>query len=692
MKKLYINLLLVLLSAGVTAQIDRSKMPEPGPAPKIELGETQSFTLENGLKVFVVENDKLPRVAYSLQLDIDPFAEGDKMGMADLAGDLMSRGTKNRTKDEINFEIDFIGASFGTSSTSVFGSSLKKNQIKLLEIMSDVVKNPDFKQEELDKLKTQYISNIQSQKDDPDAIAGNVTRVLLYGKEHPYGEIMTEETVGNVTLEDTKNIYNTYFKPNVAYLAVVGDITLDEAKELVTKYFGDWERGKVPTHTYETPAKPSAPQVAFVNKPGAVQSVISVFNTIDLKPGSEDDITASIANGILGGGFVSKLNLNLREEHSYTYGARSSISSDEWVGSFSASAKVRNEVTDSALTEMIKEVMAMPNGKITEDELTTIKNYRSGTFAIGLESASRKASYAINIDKYNLPEDYYATYLKKVADITLEDVKRVSKKYINPYQGYILVVGNQEEVAEKLKSFSPTGVLKFYDSYGNEVEETTAKAAPEGVTAETVLNAYLDAIGGQKNLSKVNSISMDMKASMQGKPLQIEVTIDGSGKLYQAISMNGNVMQKQVYNGEKAIVSGMQGTQSLEGDELNKMKEEAVLFPEMNYLKEGYTTVLKGMDTKYDEEVYVLKITSPSGAEKTNFYSVESGLLLGSEEMTETPQGSFMNSSTYSEYTTIKGVKYPFKIVEGVGPQTIEMYMNELKVNPKVGDDKYAVE
>lgn len=680
------------MTVGVSAQVDRSKMPEPGPAPKIELGETQSFTLENGLKVFVVENNKLPRVAYSLQLDIDPFAEGDKMGMADLAGDLMSRGTKNRTKDEINFEIDFIGASFGTSATSAFGSSLKKHQVKLLEIMSDVVKNSDFKQEELDKLKTQYISNIQSQKDDPDAISSNVSRVLLYGKDHPYGEIMTEETIENVTLEDAKNVYNTYFKPNVAYLAVVGDITMAEAKELVTKYFGDWKRGEVPTHSYKTPEKPTAPRVAFVNKPGAVQSVISVFNTIDLKPGSPDDITASITNGILGGGFVSKLNLNLREEHSYTYGARSSISADEWVGSFSASAKVRNEVTDSALTEMIKEVMAMRSGDITEDELTTIKNYRSGTFAIGLESASRKASYAINIDKYNLPQDYYATYLKKVADITLADVKSVSKKYINPMQGYILVVGNQEEVAEKLKQFSPTGVIQYYDSYGNEVEETTAKPAPEGVTAQSVLAAYIDAIGGEKNVEKVKSISMDMKATMQGMPLEIEITIDGEGKLFQAIKMNGNVMQKQVYNGEKAIMSGMQGTQNLEGDDLNKMKEEAVLFPEMNYMKGDYTIELKGIDTKFDEEVYVLRITSPYGSEKTNFYSVESGLLLGSEEMIESPQGSFMNSSEFTEYTTVKGVKYPFKISEGMGPQTIEMFMNELTVNPKVAADKYSVE
>jgi len=519
-----------------------------------------------------------------------------------------------------------------------------------------------------------------------------VQRVLLYGKDHPYGEIMTEETIDNVTLEDAKSIYTTYFKPNVAYLAVVGDITVDEAKPLVEKYFGSWEKGEVPTHTYETPEQPSQPIVAFVNKPGAVQSVVSMFNTIDLKPGSADDITASVANGILGGGFVSKLNLNLREEHSYTYGARSSISSDEWVGSFSASAKVRNEVTDSSLNEMIKEIMGMTGGQITNDELQTIKNYRSGTFAIGLESAQRKASYAINIDKYELPADYYATYLKKVADITLDDVKRVSAKYINPLKGYILVVGNQEEVAEKLKQFSPNGIIKYYDSYGNEVEETTAKPAPEGVTAETVVNSYIEAIGGKKNLEKVKSINMMMTTTMQGMPFEINVIIDNAGNFYQGVSMNGSVVQKQVCDGEKALSSGMQGKQMLEGDDLAKVKEDAVLFQELNYMSSDYTLELKGVDTKYDQEVYVLKITSPSGNEKTKYYAVESGYLLGAESVLETPQGNFMSTKIYDEYTPVKGVKYPYKITETVGPQNVEQFVKTIDINGKLDQSLFKVE
>ena len=148
----------------------------------------------------------------------------------------------------------------------------------------------------------------------------------MYGKNHPYGELTTEETLKNIELDDVKAYYSSYVKPNVAYMAVVGDIDLKEAKTLITKYFGDWESGEVPTHTYEMPEAPKTMKVVLVNKPGAVQSVISTINILDLKPGSADAIAANITNGILGGGFVSKLNLNLREANYYTYGARSSIS------------------------------------------------------------------------------------------------------------------------------------------------------------------------------------------------------------------------------------------------------------------------------------------------------------------------------------------------------------------------------
>ncbi|MBL4708696.1 MAG: insulinase family protein [Flavobacteriales bacterium] len=679
-KKIYINLVLILLCGSLIAQVDRSKMPEPGPAPKIDLGETQSFTLDNGLKVFVVENHKLPKVSFALQFDVDPLLEGDKTGAADMAGDMMSKGTTNRTKDELNFSVDFIGASFSTSSSFVFGSSLKKHTVKLLEIMSDAVKNSDFKSEELEKLRTQYISGKQTEKDDPDAIAGNIRRVLLYGKNHPYGELTTEETLKNITLKDVKAYYSTYIKPNVAYLAVVGDIDVKEAKTLVEKYFGDWEKGEVPTHIYEMPAAPKTMQVVMVNKPGAVQSVIATFNTIDLKPGSENAIKSAITNGVLGGGFTSKLNLNLREAHSYTYGARSSISSDELIGNFNASAKVRNEVTDSALVEMMKEIMNMRNGNVTADELETIKNYRTGTFAIGLENAQTKARYAINIEKYGLDKQYYANYLKNVAAVSLEDVNAISKKYINPMNGYVLVVGNQEEVAEKVKSFSPSGNIIYLDVDGNPAAAESFKKAPAGMTAEKVISKNIEAIGGMKAISKVKSMKMEMGFSTQGMAFGITVISEAPNKQVTEVLMNGNVMEKTIFNGKEGVSTGMRGKTIFDEERNAQTAVESFMFPEIEYLKEAYKVELLGVGNKNDEDVYAVKIIKPTSDVMTNYYSIATGLLVMSEAIIE---GS-LAESLYSDYTEVKKIKVPYTILRDMGPQKVEVKVKKVTVNTKL--------
>jgi len=684
----------VLMGFTVNAQVDRSKMPEAGPAPKIELGEIQSFTMDNGMKVFVVENHKLPRVTYSMVLDIDPFTEGDKVGMADLAGDLISKGTNSKTKDELNFEVDFIGASFGTSATSMFGRSLTKHQNKLLEIMSDVAMNPAMKQEELDKLKKQYISGIQTEKDDPDAISRNVRRVLLYGKDHPYGEITTEESLENVTLEDVNNYYQTYWRPNVAYMAVVGDVKMKEVKSMLEKYFGKWEKKEVPTHEYEMPKQSEGMQIAFVNKPGAVQSVITVANTIDLKPGGEDAVASAVTNGILGGGFVSKLNLNLREAHSYTYGARSSISSDELVGNFNASAKVRNEVTDSALVEMMKEINAMRDGSVTEDELNTIKNYRTGIFAYSLENPQTKANFAINIQRYNMPEDYYATYLKRLSEVGLDDVKSISQKYIQPDKGFMLVVGNQEEVAEKVKALSPNGKISFYDSYGNPAEETSMKAVSGDVTAESVVNNYIEAVGGKEAIEGIKTVKMVYGAEMGGQKMEMKVVSQSPDKYLQEMSMGGGAMivQKQVVNGDKGKQSGMQGAKDLSEEEVKDLLEEMNPIPEINFLGEDYELELKGIDKKNDQDVYVLKIMKSNGDEQTNYYSTETGLLVSSVKMVDTPQGKMPDETGFGDYKDVNGVKIPHNIIVSAGPRKLTFVLTEAEVNGKLDKGLFSLD
>src|SRR5690606_15760460 len=389
MKNTIIYFLTALCSMTVaTAQVDRTQYPEPGPAPQINIGDPATFTLPNGLKVFVVENHKLPRVTYSLVLDRDPILEGDKAGLTTLMGDMLMGGTTSRSKDELDEAIDRIGARIGVTSTSATASSLKKYNGQLLDLFADVLFHPAFPPSELDKLKKQLISSLAAAKDDPSSIIGVVRNAAMYGKDHPYGETETETTVQNLQVADFKAYYNTYFKPNVAYLAIVGDITVAEARDLVERYFAGWQKGEVPTHEWPPPPSPQGTKVVLVNRPASAQSVINVGYPLDLKPNNPDVIAVNVVSRVLGGGSSGRLFLNLREDKGYTYGAYGGVTPDELVASLNTSASVRNPVTDSATHEIIHELERMGKKTITQEELDLAKAALAGSFGRSLEQPS----------------------------------------------------------------------------------------------------------------------------------------------------------------------------------------------------------------------------------------------------------------------------------------------------------------
>ena len=518
----------------------RSQAPKPAPAKPINMGTYEDFSLNNGLRVIVVENHKLPRVSFQLSMDNDPIVEGDQAGYTSIAGDLLGRGTKTRTKAQIDDEVDFIGASMSTNSGGMFGSSLKKHMYPLLDVMSDVLLNPSFPQEEFDKIKKQMISGLQTSKDDPGAMASNVSQVLNFGKGHPYGEQMTEKTVEAVSMKNCKDYYDKYYRPNNAYLVIVGDITPTEAKTVAEKYFGGWKKGNVPSHKYETVSAPASSQVAFVPKDGAVQSSIRVTYPVMYKPGSSDAIAISVLNNVLGGGFNGRLNLNLREDKGYTYGARSSIASDDLMGRFNASAEVRNEVTDSSVHEFVEEMRKISTTPITAEELSFAKNFMSGSFARSMENPQTIARFALNTIKNKLPTDYYNTYLSRLEAVSIADVTKAAKKYIRPENAYIVVVGNKDEVAAKLSKFSADGKVKYYDMYGDELEE--AGDVPAGVTGESVIKDYLAAIGGMDKLKTIKTYESEASIDMGGASLTMTILKKAPNKIAVMQGMGDQVM------------------------------------------------------------------------------------------------------------------------------------------------------
>ncbi len=679
-------LLLSVLMVPAVAQVDRSKLPEPGPAPEIQIENPDSFTLENGLKVYVVENDKLPTVTISLTIDRDPILEGEMAGYVSIAGQLMRNGTENRTKEELDREVDFIGASLGTSSAGAYGSSLKRHVETLAELLADVVMHPSFPEEEFEKIRKQTLSGLAQSKEDADAIASNVSLALTYGKSHPYGEQVTEETVNNITLDKIKEYYQTYFKPNIAYMAVVGDISKKEAEKLVSEYFGDWKAGDVPTHTYEKPDSPEEVIIAMVDRPQAVQSVINVTYPVELAPNNPDVIKTRVMNQILGGAFSSRLNMNLREDHGYTYGARSSLSDDRVIGRFSASASVRNEVTDSAVAEFMHELKDIRSNNITDDELDLARNYMSGSFARSLESAQTKASFAINTAIEDLPEDYYANYLKNLASVSGEDVSAMANSYVHPDKAYVVVVGKASEVAPKLEQF---GTIKYFDVYGNEVDPSSA-AVPEGLTAQQVIDDYLQAIGGKDKLNAIETIHTTYSGSVMGQTLEIDQKKKIPGKLLVITRVGGNEMSRQMYNNGEAAMSQMGNSMTVNEEIKANLKAEAYVVSELGFMDNEYELELQGVEKVDGKDAYAVAITDPTGNTSVSYYDVETALKVQSSRTVQSPQGEMTMSTSIGDYKEVDGIMFPHSISVPLSPQMkASLNVQEITINEPIEDSVF---
>lgn len=672
-------------SLPAIAQTDRTKPPRPGPAPEIKIGEYKSFVLTNGLKVFIVENHRIPVVTYNLTFVNTPVLEKEFAGYSQFTGELLGTGTKTRTKAQINEELDFIGASFDASASGFTASSLKKHTSRLLEIVSDILIQPVFTREELEKIRTQTLSAIAANKNDPSSVANDVMNVLNFGPAHPYGEIITEASAKKITLEQCLDYYNTFFRPNVAFLSIVGDISPEEAKALIQKYFSNWEKKNVPDYQYKKPVPPEKRTVALVDRKESVQSLINLGYAIDLTLSNPDYIKARVANTVLGGS-TYRLYKNLREKHGYTYGAYSSLRSMPLSGHFLITANVRNEVTDSAIFQILLEMGKMRNEPVPSEELARVKNYMTGNFALSLENPQTIAGFAINIERYKLPGDFYKNYLKKVAQVTSSDIQKISGKYILPENCNILIVGKTSEIADKVKIFS--SYLKYYTDEGIPYDPLTGiPVLPDTLMARHILNRYIEAIGGESRISEVKDMNREGTISAQGMNLSVNMVEKFPDKAITEIKLGNNIINKAILFGDKVISTSMQNDQ--EADEMlaDLLKLQAMIFPENKLEDFGYSATLKGIEKNDSRLNYVVEIRTPSGGTITDYFDMETGLRSKTVTMIEGPNGKVRRETKYLEYFEMDGIKYVKKMLQVVGSQSFDIHIQSVSVNTNPPDE-----
>ena len=683
MKKIILSLVIALTTVSLYAQIDRTRMPEAGPAPTINLEEPTRFELKNGLTVMVVENHKLPRVSIQLNIDNPPSLEGEKAGVSSLAAGLLGNGSTNISKDAFNEEVDFLGASLNFGASSAFASSLSKYFPRILELMADAAINPNFTEEEFQKEKEKLLTGLKSQEKDVSAMAGRVQSAIAYGKEHPYGEFATEETVNKVSLEDAKKFYQTYFNPNNAYLVIIGDVDTKAVKKLVKKHFNSWEKGAQVLTNWKNPVASKEATINFIDMPNAVQSEVSVQNVVNLQMKDPDYLPTLMANRILGGGGSARLFQNLREDKAYTYGSYSSIGNSKYVPSrFRAYASVRNTVTDSAAVQILEEIQKITSEPVTQKELDAAKATYVGNFVMALERPSTIANYALNIETEGLPKDFYKTYLERINAITVADVQQAAGKYFSTENTQVVVTGKGKEVLENLEKMTFQGKklpVKYFNTNADQVEKPEYKMElPAGVTAQSVIENYLDAIGGRAVLEKVKTVSIFASGEVQGMALNFQLIRTSDNQFMQNIEMMGRSMSKQVFNGENGYAM-MQGQKmDLNPQQAAMIKDEAQPFYELHLDPEAIS--LEGIEKVDGENAYKVKVSG----NRVAFYNVDSGQKIQEITTTEMMGQTIESTMKFGDYKEASGIMFPFYLGQMMGPQLIEFTIEKIDVNSGV--------
>jgi len=467
---------------AATEGADRSALPESNSFPTVKFTEFERSNLSNGLELIVAHRATVPVVNLLMRFDAgfasDQFGEP---GTSSLAMAMLDEGTRTRTALEISDELARLGAYFGAGSgidaSGVSISALKENLDESLELYADVVLNPAFPQKELDRLRKARLARIKQEKTQPIGIALRVLPALMYGRDHAYSLPLTgsgtEESVARITRDSLVNYHQTWFKPNNATMIVVGDTTMEEIKPKLEKLFRRWQPGNVPTKNIGNVDLPDKDRIYIIDRPDAVQSIIFAANVAP-PAGQGNEIAIETMNEIIGGSFTSRINMNLREDKHWAYGARSVVVSTKGQRPYIAYAPVQTDKTMESMAEIKRELQEyLGENPATDEELEKVKNNNTLSLPGRWETASAVLRDIGEIVTYDLPDDYWDTYADNVRNLSLEQIAEAADDVIKPDNLLWVVVGDREKIEPRIRELE-LGEIIHLDAAGNLLEPTAA--------------------------------------------------------------------------------------------------------------------------------------------------------------------------------------------------------------------------
>lgn len=467
-------------------EADRSKMPEVGPAQAATFPDLQKTTLKNGMNVVLAQRKDVPTVVMNMMFDAGTSSDSpDKAGLASLSMSLLQEGTKSHNSLEISDLSQMLGASISASSdldmSYVRMNALKPSLDASLDLYADIILHPSFPENEFSRLQNRQVSTIQNEKAQPFGMVSRIVPKLLYGEGHPYSLPMSgngfEETVKSLKRDDVLDFYKSYIRPNNATLMVVGDI---EMKDLVAKLeskFGKWEKGNTPKKKIATVPAATGKKLYLMDRPESVQSII-IAGELTEPYGKVYEPAKEAAINVLGGEFTSRLNMNLREDKHWSYGARTFVLNTKAQRPLLAYAPVQTDKTSQSVTEVIKEFKMYTGEKpITQEEFAKTTGNAILALPGQWETNNAVLSSLVEKVKYNLPDDYWKTYDQKMRSLKVDDVRKAADQLIKPNNLTYFVVGDKDKVLPGLQSLGFDDII-FIDADGKVTGKAPKVKAP----------------------------------------------------------------------------------------------------------------------------------------------------------------------------------------------------------------------
>lgn len=507
----------------------------PGPLAPVPFNIPQAFTttLENGLRVVIFEDSRLPLISYRLAfMTGDADDPEETVGLTSAMSSMLTEGTENYSSLALAEKIERLGASLSASSSDDFtiiaASTLALYNSEILSLLAEVLFRPTFPDGELDLYRRNMIENLKFQRSQPNFLANEQTARLLYGT-HPYSRVSpTASDIEKLTSEALSEFHRQQFVPNNAILVVVGDVERGTLLDEIKGHFGDWERGAVMRSRAVETVPRQDPILTIVDRPGSAQSNIVLAN-LAIRRNDPDYFAVLVMNQVLGAGASSRVFMNLREEKGYTYGAYTRVDSKKLAGDFEATAEVRTAVTGESLKEFFYELDRIRDEDVADAELADAKNFLTGVFPIRAETQEGLTNLIVSQELYGLPEDYLQTYRDNVAAVSAAAVRRVANKYIHPKKMAIVIVGDAGEILPQAKEYASE--IEIFDTEGNSMD----------------IDSYAsDASAEASDFSGAWKLSLDFQG--QKVPISLNIKQDGvnvTGTL-ETILGNGEITDGSV--------------------------------------------------------------------------------------------------------------------------------------------------